>query len=483
MNKKWIIAITIFVYAAAMTYSWLWGVESFMKNKINKESEYISDQLEAFFYTKNKQFYDVIYSNRDVQSEKTSIPLKPTLSTSSFYDDDDTLRDFMNAQYQKNYAENLEEWNVRYGDVQEMYKLKYWNDENSKAKNGWCLGLIEYKGLQEHSYTDEIINELLSGKREYPDESINLNRDEYTIWFTRIFPYAVGYFEKSYYYRPTVKDAVESAFDFWTNDNNASSYKDDFRNGIIDDFFSKMTEIESVCKYFYFNNKSKPTRISYYNETTLFNQPLKYTYPSFSDNSEEFEKYEQQPLDGSYFWNGYHRVYNAFSRPRYFSFVKAQWKIDSDTISFRIRWSVALTILFLAIIIPLIVTYHQQQKLKSETLYDKLKRLCNPSVFMKNYNKEKIDAANEIYQKLLQTRPNDKESLNEIQQEAVEKLKITLIDKTMLDDLKKKVNPQNYTKNYHAEKVALANDLFSRLTKENLSYNEFVEIQELSKRL
>lgn len=97
MNKKWIIAITIFVYAAAMTYSWLWGVESFMKNKINKESEYISDQLEAFFYTKNKQFYDVIYSNRDVQSEKTSIPLKPTLSTSSFYDDDDTLRDFMNV--------------------------------------------------------------------------------------------------------------------------------------------------------------------------------------------------------------------------------------------------------------------------------------------------------------------------------------------------------------------------------------------------
>jgi hypothetical protein len=38
-------------------------------------------------------------------------------------------------------------------------------------------------------------------------------------------------------------------------------------------------------------------------------------------------------------------------------------------------------------------------------------------------------------------------------------------------------------KNYDAEKVSLANDLYARLSKDNLTYNEFIEIQELSKQL
>lgn len=125
----------------------------------------------------------------------------------------------------------------------------------------------------------------------------------------------------------------------------------------------------------------------------------------------------------------------------------------------------------------------KKQKLQSESIYDKLKRLCNPSNFITNYDKEKVDAANEIYQRLLQTSPDDKATLDEIQIDAIEKLKISLIEQSLLNDLKKKVNPQNYMKHYDAEKVTLANDLYARLSKDNLTYNEFVEIQELSKQL
>ena len=125
----------------------------------------------------------------------------------------------------------------------------------------------------------------------------------------------------------------------------------------------------------------------------------------------------------------------------------------------------------------------KKQKLQSETIYDKLKRLCNPSNFMKNYDKEKVDAANEIYQRLLQTSPDDKEQMEEIQQQAVKRLKISLIEPSLLNELRKKVNPQNFMKNYDAEKVSLANDLYARLSKDNLTYNEFIEIQELSKQL
>ena len=34
--------------------------------------------------------------------------------------------------------------------------------------------------------------------------------------------------------------------------------------------------------------------------------------------------------------------------------------------------------------------------------------MCNPSIFMKNYDKEKVDKANEIYQKLMEIKPEDK---------------------------------------------------------------------------
>jgi|GEM_PF-1172268 len=480
MKTKLIIIIAICVYAAAMIYSLSWGVDSYINKQISTETDYISDQLDGFFYTKNQKFYDVIYSNRDVQSEKTNMPKKPTLETSNLFDND-TLNNITNDLYRRNYLENLEEWNERYGDVKEMYTLKFWNDENSKAKNGWCLGCIEYKGLQEHSYAKEIQEEILSGAKKYSNSEINLyqHQFEYTIWFTRIFPYAVGYFEKSYYYRPLVKNAVESAFDFWTNDNNTSSYKEDFRNAIIDDFFSKMYTISAKCRYFYFNDKLKPTGIRYFNETTLFNQPLDVTL-AYSSNE---EKYEKTPLDGSYYWNGYHKVYNAFTRPQYYSFVKKHLAINSDKKSLRIKWAVWLTIILLAIIIPLIVMEKKKQKLQSETIYDKLKRLCNPSNFMKNYDKEKVDAANEIYQKLLQTSPDNKEMMDEIQKQAVERLKISLIEPSLLNELQKKVNPQNFMKNYDAEKVSLANDLYARLSKDNLTYNEFIEIQELSKQL
>lgn len=461
MKTKSIIIIIVCVYAAAMVYTLGWGVESYINNKIYKESDYISDQLNNFFYTKNKKFYDVIYSNRDVESEKTSMPKKPTLKSAGSFYHNDTLRTLMNEQYQKDYAENLEEWNERFGAVKEMFLLKYWSEENSKAKNGWCLGCIEYYGMSENTY----------------------NKYEYTIWVTTIFPYAVGYFDKTYYYRPSVKDAVESAFDFWTNGDN-SSYKEEFRRGSFDDFFSKMYDISAECRYFHFNRESKPTHARYYNGTTLFNQPLKPPLTSsYGGRTEDEEKYENTPLDDGYMWNDYYKVYNAHTHPRYYSFVKEQWAIDSDKESLRIKWSIGLTIIMLATIIPLIITEKKKEKLQSETLYDKLKRLCNPSNFMKNYDKEKVDAANEIYQNLLQTSPDNKETLDEIQKQAIERLKINLIEPSLLNELRKKVNPQNFMKNYDAEKVTLANDLYSRLSKENLTYNEFIEIQELAKKL
>ncbi len=112
-----------------------------------------------------------------------------------------------------------------------------------------------------------------------------------------------------------------------------------------------------------------------------------------------------------------------------------------------------------------------------------MKRLCNPSNFLKDYDKEKVDKANVIYQQLMEIKPDDKEELMKLQSQAVAELGITLIDPENFKELLKKVNPQEYMKPYDAEKVRIANDLYSRLTKGELTYEEFVDIEEESKQL
>jgi hypothetical protein len=119
----------------------------------------------------------------------------------------------------------------------------------------------------------------------------------------------------------------------------------------------------------------------------------------------------------------------------------------------------------------------------NETLYNKIKRLCNPSKFIKEYDKEKVDKANAIYQKLMKTSPDDKDTLYDLQSQAEEELGVSFVDLEMVKKLKKKVNPKRFMKPYNPEKVTLANELYSRLSKENISYKDIIEIEERSKKL
>ena len=127
----------------------------------------------------------------------------------------------------------------------------------------------------------------------------------------------------------------------------------------------------------------------------------------------------------------------------------------------------------------------RHKKEKEERLYNKLKRLCNPANFMSkgNYNKEKVDKANDIWAKLMSINQNDKEALNEIQILAVRELGINLINKDKVQELMDKVNPKNFINPYNAEKLALANELYTIITKEGLTYNELEEVEEKAKTL
>ena len=157
--------------------------------------------------------------------------------------------------------------------------------------------------------------------------------------------------------------------------------------------------------------------------------------------------------------------------------------VKRDEIKLERWWFSGITVLFLLFIVPLSIMEYKSNKRKAETLRERLLRLCNPQNYMRNYDKEKVDKANCLYQRLLQTKADDKESLMEIQEMAVSELGISFVEKEDLEELKEKVNPMNYMNPYNADKVTLANELYDILCKKDLSYREFVDVTEKSKLL
>ena len=139
----------------------------------------------------------------------------------------------------------------------------------------------------------------------------------------------------------------------------------------------------------------------------------------------------------------------------------------------------------LGAIIPLLVIIRKREMIINESLYDKLLRLCNPANYIggDNYDKAIVDKANDIYKRLKSISDNDIDSINAIQVEAVTELGINLIDKERIKFLKGVADPRNYLKPYNPDRVALANELFAVLSKDDISYEELAEVEEKIKML
>ena len=96
-------------------------------------------------------------------------------------------------------------------------------------------------------------------------------------------------------------------------------------------------------------------------------------------------------------------------------------------------------------------------------LLNELLDKCNPQNFMTPYNYEKVKIANELYPRLLKCEGNDNEELVEIRKEAISKLGIILSTSTIFEELCKTCNPQQFMNPYNPDKVAKANELYSRV--------------------
>lgn len=443
MKRGNIIALAFVAYLVAMV-AMFFGVNSYIISKDNRLSAEIYESISNAFEGRN-EVIGLAYSGYRVEYDKMNIPLSPaqlaqTIDKSEIAQLPDSLK-HLESTIQSRADDLKKEWKEDYGDLYKMYQLR-WKD-NIRKEDGWCLSVC---------------------KQEIDGVSMSY-----------IFPYAVGYIKQEwsdfYSYAPSVQGAVDEAFDFFTNDDK-SQYYGIYEKNSVDDLWSKLNAASNEY-YFLAKDKTPRTWVGY--SSTRIDPEIK------DKNGREVCPYKYGSM-----YNGYYRVFIGRTQPTTYSIKKYGWEPDEkDRKDLWLYWSIGLTVLLLLVVIPLWIIDAKHQKVKDESLYDKLKRMCNPTKFMNgtNYNKEKVDKANAIYKRLLEINEDDVEALNELQQQAVAELGINLIDAEKLADLKEKVNPKNYMIPYNPDKVTLANELYAILSKEGLTYNEMADVEEKSKQL
>lgn len=118
-----------------------------------------------------------------------------------------------------------------------------------------------------------------------------------------------------------------------------------------------------------------------------------------------------------------------------------------------------------------------------ETPYMRLIRICNPANYVDNYDKDKVNIANELYANVLATNRNDKNEIDKLCEETEKRLNINLLDETQYNNLKQRLNPKNFTEPYDQEKVSLANELYSQLMLHEINWTIYSKVKEQAKSL
>lgn len=382
-------------------------------DKLRKEAY---GNLYAFF-DKQDKFVRIAYSGNKVSYERTEIP---KYKHDVFIDD--------KQQY---------EWEEDYGDIYKMYKLKP-KYESDDEWTGFRFDVISSQGAG-------VINTY------------------------QVYPYMIGYKKQSqsymYNYMPPVQSAVDEAFNFWSSDDK-SSYKKyidddisiyDIKNAVENEYYI-LFSYEECCR---FNDKE-------YTDSLVRATGVRYSL-----------NFNYEAKDYGYMYNGYYKVYNV-AKPisnytlNYNVFWNPKWE---DRKNIMIWGYSILSVLFLSIVIPLSVKENKRGKINAEPLKDKLLRISNPQNYLKPYQEQKVNAANDIYARLQNITPEDIILLKEIRKEISEKLGVSFIDIDLLSKMQKMCNPKNFMNPYDEEKIRIANLLYGKLHNNNITIDEIEDIQ------
>ena len=431
MKEKKIIWIVVLAYIFAMIGMY-YGVKSYIDSKDSRLFQEINDRLDQIF-AQQKTYVDIEYSNNWPEFKEAKIPDNPK----KWYKilGKETLTDSEISE--------IDSWNETYGDLASFYTLNC-----KQSKDVWNM--------------------------------VILMRDDKGVSISHVFPYAIGFKEHKEFpslkpEKPSsthVRDCLMETLEFETTDTKSDYYKY-FKEG---SFRNKWSEIENAANEYY--------RVSQDNYPRLIRQGESILSVVGIDGIKSL-KYTSSYTDG-YVFNYFRKVFVAYSSPITYSVSECfSGQVTKDKKRLWTIWSIVLSILMLGAIIPLSVIVRKREIKLNESLYDKLLRLCNPANYINgdNYDKTIVDKANDIFKRLESISENDIDSINAIQVEAVSELGINLIDKERINYLKRTADPRNYLKPYNPDKVALANELYAILSKDDISYQELTEVEKRIKML
>lgn len=123
------------------------------------------------------------------------------------------------------------------------------------------------------------------------------------------------------------------------------------------------------------------------------------------------------------------------------------------------------------------------KEFRNETYYKRLKRLFNPANYVDEYDKEKIDIANEIYSKVMNVTPDDNAAVYSLIATAESNLHINFLDEMDYNNMVNQLNPKKYVEPYDADRVSLANDLYAQIMQPDVNLTTFLRIKEQAKPL
>lgn len=426
MIRKLVI-LGVFIVFLIAVFSMPSVVEDYVYENRNKADIEINNKLEAIFEHQDK-FYFLNYINAPVRSGILSIPsISDVLSQYTIR----TTGNFSNY-IRKEYDEDFQ-------DLKSLYYLPYILSSSGElaAYTRWNITTIGCVGESVYMYS--------------------------------MFPYAIGYKKTADKYAPNISNAIKDALDYYLNNENSRYYKS-IDKGSREDIISKIQALSN--DYYYVKKIVDSTNIN------SIDKKFGGVLPKSSLGS------KLSCISDGYIHTSDYKVFVCTTPIITYSIKEINPdQCENEISQLKIEWYFILFLLFIVIEIPLLYMEIKYKEKLNETLYNKIKRLCSPSKFVKEYDKEKVDKANVIYQKLMNTSPDDKDTLYDLQSQAEEVLGVSFVDPEMVERLKKKINPKRFMKPYNPEKITLANELYSRLTKENISYKEIMEIEEQSKKL
>lgn len=270
-----------------------------------------------------------------------------------------------------------------------------------------------------------------------------------------VTPYAVSYrdennYVKSYY---PIEDILDAAYRFYTNDD-----KSDYKRNLV----------SNVGPFI-----NKP-----YIDNSFFSLEEDTKGNPFLSGISMYADYGTYMYTDLYyvFIKAYGRkCYELVQNKDFINNKKEQYIVKKKNMI--VMWG--LLSISLLTIICLICSYliYKDLKESKQTLLKRILSKCNPKEYIKNYDGHLLDIANNIYRQALATDINDDEGIMKLASLAESGLGVVLISKSDIRSLKKICNPKRFMKPYNQEKVAIANELYTKLNQERLSCAEYFDIK------